>query len=97
MQYILDDIFRSDLDSKVLDYIKQLGAPDNISYGSSKGRFQAYLTYDQPYCKPCYGQSWLCENCPYKETGKNELSTTLKKLKEELIKELKDIEKEENV
>ncbi len=91
MRYELDDIFRSDLDNKVLEYIKQLGTPDSISYGNSRERFQAYLTYEKPHCNPCYGQSWICENCSHKRDGQDRYNKIVKQIELEIMENITNL------
>ena len=45
LKFEIEDLFRGDLDDKVLEYIKSNGRPDSISYGMRKNYYTASLYY----------------------------------------------------
>lgn len=45
VKYVLKNLFRSELDNKVLEYVKELGHPEEITYGQDGSYFTAVLTY----------------------------------------------------
>lgn len=45
IKYVLENLFRSELDNKVLEYVKELGHPEEITYGQDGSYFTAVLTY----------------------------------------------------
>ena len=45
VKYVLEDLFRSKLDNKVLEYVKELGHPEEITYNQDGSYFTAVLTY----------------------------------------------------
>ena len=45
LKFEIEDLFRGDLDDKILDYIKTNGRPDSISYGTRKNYYTASLYY----------------------------------------------------
>ena len=51
----VESFFRCDLDWKVLDYLKAIGKPDQIIYGTNGSRYTATLIYgkEEPIKKPC--------------------------------------------
>ena len=55
VKYVLKNLFRSELDNKVLEYVKELGHPEEITYGQDGSYFTAVLTYS-------YGKKTKNEN-----------------------------------
>ena len=55
VKYVLKNLFRSELDNKVLEYVKELGHPEEITYGQDGSYFTAVLTYS-------YGKETKNEN-----------------------------------
>ena len=55
VKYVLEDLFRSELDNKVLEYVKELGHPEKITYNQDGSYFTAVLTYS-------YGKETKNEN-----------------------------------
>lgn len=45
LSFKVESLFRSDLDHKVLDYLKAIGKPDQIIYGTNGSRYTATLIY----------------------------------------------------
>lgn len=45
VKYVLKNLFRSELDNKVLEYVKELGHPEEIIYGQDGSYFTAVLAY----------------------------------------------------
>lgn len=98
MKYEIQDLYRSRVEEKILEYIKIVGAPNNVEYGTTyRGYHKATLTYNDksPFCNPCYGQSWVCENCIHKEDGQVKYNKLIKdissKITEDIVNALKDM------
>lgn len=45
LSFKVESLFRGDLDHKVLDYLKAIGKPDQIIYGTNGSRYTATLIY----------------------------------------------------
>lgn len=41
-----------------------------------------------PKCSPCYGSSWICENCPYKQQGEYNLKRYMNKITTEFAEKI---------
>ena len=57
LKFELESLFRSDLDHKILSYLKAIGKPDRIVYGTKASRYTATLIYgkDEPKTSSCGG------------------------------------------
>lgn len=45
LSFKVESLFRGDLDHKVLNYLKAIGKPDQIIYGTNGSRYTATLIY----------------------------------------------------
>lgn len=41
--------------------------------------------YGSPLCPVCFGQSFVCENCPYKEQGEDNFKKYTDKMQKKLL------------
>lgn len=55
LKFELESLFRSDLDHKILSYLKAIGKPDRIVYGTKASHHTATLIYgkEEPIKKSC--------------------------------------------
>lgn len=55
LKFEVESLFRSDLDHKILAYLKAIGKPDQIIYGTNGSRYTATLIYgkEEPTKKSC--------------------------------------------
>lgn len=51
LSFKVESLFRGDLDHKVLDYLKAIGKPDQIIYGTNGSRYTATLIYGKEESK----------------------------------------------
>lgn len=51
LSFKVESLFRGDLDHKVLDYLKAIGKPDQIIYGTNGSRYTATLIYGKEELK----------------------------------------------